>query len=893
MKNRAYLIIIFIGLFTEFIHAQEDANALYTKAGLEYRKGDFDNAIKYYKQSLELRLEHPFIESGNMETLQQKTTNLEDIVIDKVAKTYRNIGICQFYSFHFPKSLKHLNFSVDIYGLTDASEYKLKDLGNVYPNLAVVYDEFGEYERAIEAANEAFNLHSKREKDNVGSLLHALNLLADLHRRKENYVEGIKFCVKGDSLYHSSTKKDREKYQSNIARIYHTWGFILHEQKKYKSALSYYHKALEYEIPTPESTENNIAWLLIQLNRLDEAEQMLHSAIDKKREKYETPYHYRYSATLENFAEVEMAKNNHEAALNYFQSAIINLTDNFRNQDIHTNPTVTDNHYIYNKPDLLRVLDLKAQAALKSNNTDLAYNTYQTLDNWINELYKDLSTKQSKLTWIARAHDIYTHAIEVALKKGDKEQAFAYAEKARAVLLWQSHSRQAALNLLSNEDREKQENISVQIRQADQQYRDAAEKEKEDLRRKITTLETQSKQLEQQLEEKYPEYAKRKYQPKTITIADVQNKIVNDSTTLIEYHWSEDSLYIFTLTQKDIFVNTVGIDTVFYQHIDRFNTSLKNSSSKLTDLSTSGYAIYQKILTPALRHLNDDIKKLTLLPDGKLNYVVFEALPLQKDSQVFNIPYLIDNYTVNYLYSCNAYGEATTKKQAQSLLGIAPTYEKTKGLDDLEHNQAEVSAINKMYSGKVLLGSDATREALTQDTSDIIHIASHATQGEGEGKIYLYGDDVLTQKDIQTLSWKNVQQVILSACETGTGELSKGEGVLSLGWSFVYRGVPSVVMSQWKVDDGYTKELMLDYHKKLQEKIPADEALRQAKLNFRKNGNDAQKHPYYWAGFIHTGNPPTGQSKASGAKIWYILLGSLFVAGAIFLYRSNGKKSSN
>jgi len=883
MKNQTHLILLLIILFTVSIHAQENANTLYDKAISEHKIGNFSVALQYYKQSVEARLKHPFIEPGDVETIRRKTIASKDITIDSIAKTYRNIGNCYLKNLHSSKALEYFGFCIDIYQLTDESEYKLKDLGNTYYSVGDAYDELGEYRRGIEATNNSYNLHTSRKNDNTKEVFKVLNLLAELHRKNGTYEEGLVFCKRGDSLYHLLSKADKDKYEDKIARIYNTWGAILHTQKKYESALVYYRKALGYNIFNSEITENNIAWLLIQLNRLDEAEEMLNAVLDKERKKYETSYYYGYSGTLENFAELEMARTNYKPALDSFQLALINLTNNFRNPDINTNPTITANHYIYNKPDLLRVLDLKAQAALKNNNADLAYNTYQELDNWINEFYKDLSTNQSKLTWIARVHDIYTHAIEVALKKGDKEQAFEYAEKARAVLLWQSHSQQAALSLLSKEDRGKQEDILVQIRQADQQYRDG------DIDiNKLRSIENKKDNLEKHFEEKYPEYAKRKYLPKTITVADVQNNILNESAALIEYHWSDDSLYIFTLSQKNIFVNTVHIDPDFLQHVDSFNVALQNTGISPNALTTFGYTIYQKILAPALIGLDIRIKKLIFLPAGKLNYIPFEALPTMVKTE-WKIPYLIDDYTINYLYSCSNYSDSSHVDTIQTALLIAPEFGKKDTLGSLSDNQVQTQL--KQYPTVITIkGEKPTyKEVVNQiSNADLIHINAHAEQGTGnKGKIHLYNKDVLTQDDIQKLPLK-ARHVVLSACETGTGKLSKGEGVLSLGWSFVYRGVPSVVMSLWKVNDVSTGTLMEKYYEHLKDKS-ADEALRQAKLDFRKNGSYAKKHPYYWAAFIHTGNPPTQQINTSRTEIWYLIPAFLFIAIVTFLYRRSSQ----
>jgi len=627
MKNQTYLILTYIFLFTGLIHAQEDADALYSKAGSEFGKYNYSTAIQYYKQSLELRLQHPFIEPDNLEIIRQKTINSEDKTIDKIAKTYRNIGSSHYRDLHFPKALKYLTFSIDMYQLTDTSAYKRKDLANAYYNLALVYDDLGEYQRAIEVADEAFRLYAGMKNNRARGVIMTLNLLADFHRNNGNHEQSIILCEKGETLYHSLSKDDKDKYRNKIARIYHTWGIALDEQKKYESALSYYRKALEYDISDPEITENGIAWSLIQLNRLNKAEEKLHAVINKKRKKHETPYHYNYSATFENFAELEISKKDYKSALNYFQLALINLTDNFRNEDINTNPKATDNHYIYNKPHLIQVLHLKAQAALKSGNTDLAYHTYQELDEWINEFYKDLDTKASKLEWIARAHNIYGNAIKVALLKKDEEKAFEYAEKAHAVLLWQSLSQQAARNILSKDEQEKMDNLNAKIRQADQQYR-YEEISINALRR----LERERDALEAKLDKKYPDYAQRKYQPETTTVKDIQSKIIDDYTAFIEYYQTDEVLYIFTITKNGIEItqkNADGLADEISDFVDNISETenylasrgdnISTEKFKLEDYHKSAYKLYQQLI-PSTIQSNDKINRLVIVPDREISH---------------------------------------------------------------------------------------------------------------------------------------------------------------------------------------------------------------------------------------------------------------------------------
>jgi CHAT domain-containing protein len=94
---------------------------------------------------------------------------------------------------------------------------------------------------------------------------------------------------------------------------------------------------------------------------------------------------------------------------------------------------------------------------------------------------------------------------------------------------------------------------------------------------------------------------------------------------------------------------------------------------------------------------------------------------------------------------------------------------------------------------------------------------------------------------------------VLSACETARGRYGAGEGMIGLSWALFVAGVPSTVVSQWKVESGSTRDLMLQFHRGLQTgKANKAEALRQASLSLLKQ--PATSHPFYWAGFVLVGN---------------------------------------
>ena len=112
-------------------------------------------------------------------------------------------------------------------------------------------------------------------------------------------------------------------------------------------------------------------------------------------------------------------------------------------------------------------------------------------------------------------------------------------------------------------------------------------------------------------------------------------------------------------------------------------------------------------------------------------------------------------------------------------------------------------------------------------------------------------DGMVSAEKILGLRLKGTELVVLSACETGVGAVTNGEGVFGLKRAFILSGAKSLVMSLWSVPSAETTELMTDFYTQMANGRSKANALQQAKLNMMKK----KPNPFYWGAFVLTGKP--------------------------------------
>jgi CHAT domain-containing protein len=197
-----------------------------------------------------------------------------------------------------------------------------------------------------------------------------------------------------------------------------------------------------------------------------------------------------------------------------------------------------------------------------------------------------------------------------------------------------------------------------------------------------------------------------------------------------------------------------------------------------------------------------------------------------------------------------------------------------------EREVQRVAAIYGKGRSLTMIGTAAREDRLKQEAPkhSILHIATHGVL-DNASPLYSHlvlapgaragvaaDDGRLSAREILGLTLQ-AELVVLSACETARGRVAAGEGIIGLTWALFIAGVPTTVVSQWRVDSDSTARLMVGFHGRLAAPgstaaASASEALRGSALALL--ANPSYRHPFYWAGFVVVGDglrPPATEKR--------------------------------
>jgi CHAT domain-containing protein/Tfp pilus assembly protein PilF len=511
--------------------------------------------------------------------------------------------------------------------------------------------------------------------------------------------------------------------------------------------------------------------------------------------------------------------------------------------------------------------------------------------------------EEQQQSFFADKLDPYRGMVELLVAESQFSEALSYAERAKGRTLADvlGNGRVNITKAMTAAEREREEELQAQLVSLNQQLgvEGAASKPDEariaDLKSGLDKTRLQYSDFRTTLYAAHPELRTQRGQIEPISPRDAASLLPDTRSAVLEFLVAEQKTYLFVLTRgvggnaasPELNVHTIDIKA---KDLNKETEEFRNQLS-LRDLQfrPSALKLFRLLVQPAQSQLSG-VTSLLIVPDGLLWNLPFQAVQPRPGH------YLLEAYALSYAPSLTILREMArlrlrnkdkhAVKAGQTLLAMGnpvlatATSERAKltyrgeKLAPLPEAAREVKTLERLYGrqqSSVFVGAEAAEDQFKAQAGEfrILHLATHGllndtnpmyshlllSSGGPSGK----EDGLLEAWEIMDLDL-HADLAVLSACETARGRITSGEGVIGLTWAFFVAGVPTTVVSQWKVESTSTATLMLAFHRA--RKTAGDQgdsgfrtarALQRAELQLLRDPQFS--HPFYWAGFVVVGDP--------------------------------------
>lgn len=524
---------------------------------------------------------------------------------------------------------------------------------------------------------------------------------------------------------------------------------------------------------------------------------------------------------------------------------------------------------------------------------------YAQLDTLLQSIREDYTDEQSKIFTLAKVKPVYEEAIDVCFlgweASGESiwlDRAITYFERSKGLILRETIQRdQAMKELLSTAHHTRMQTLQRLRNYCFQQSQNGqlAVAERQLFKDRRLQAELELRLLRDTLTQTYPRY--RALSP----LQEVPDKnglqaLLKTDEHLLDFFVGKNGTYCLSIAKKQADLIRIPLmKGALTAQVQAFRKNLEaplneiNGGAKEQDqqLRSNGHALYQQLLSGALKP--DQRKNLILFPDDVLAYLPFETLlsaPVADHQAEYyhKYPFLIKDYTISYQFSLGLWQTAQRQHPQASnsgILAVVPTQAKSLEvslanrdairLPALAYNQEEVEKLEVLGRLDILAGPTAKKEAFLAKAPQyaVLHFAGHGNADPSNAyRSFLafdlqnskqQNDELILLPELYTLNIP-AEMVVLSACQTADGQLSVGEGVLSLSRAMTLAGARSVVSSLWLVNQESKVDFFGAFYSYLAAGQPKDDALRSAKLSYLQKTNSPWSHPYHWAGMVLVGD---------------------------------------
>jgi CHAT domain-containing protein len=758
----------------------------------------------------------------------------------------------------------------------DGSSFE--DRVRLYNTLGVLYYDNGNYLQSKNYFNQALQLIEAKNPSDI--FVYSLRLnIATCFYKLGLFEQALK-------LYNGILK-----YQILPDPLYMNMGRAYAGLQQYTTALTYFKKVNVEAVP---GVLNEMARTALETGNADSAAAWLKQYQDKKKSLHtnalDDGVNELYSGDLDIF------RKQPESALRHLQKSLVIFSGNFSDNDILKNPGTFTGSFAYYR--LFEVLVKKASAwemeykeTSRPDDLKAAYDTYQTTISFLSYIERSYEMDDAKIFLKQKSSAVYTNALSVSLalnalfpKTGYQESAFLIAEKNKASIMnSQLRERNILLSVNPENDLEGQErNIKFKIARLNSKAEGESNAQTlSNISNEKSNYETQLVNLHRKMEGNQNFY-RLKYSDDFPSIEKLKNSIGPDQA-LVSFYNTPEKIVVFVLTNSSLDHIELNNGEAIRRNIFSWIQILQSAESgvhvyagKLKD------SLYLQFVKP-FAELAGKKEEWIIIPDGPLFLLPFESLPGDGDGKL-----ILESHDVSYQFSARFIIDdeehANMQSTQNAVLSFAPFSQKgaslksegASWLEKLPYSKDEISGLN----GKHFEGEHAEKKEFIKylNSYPVVHLATHAiTDLENPSASYIAffpatgikQEDFLYLDEIYSLKMDSCKMIVISACETGRGELVKNEGVMSFARAFLYAGCPSTINTLWKADDRSTSEIFQSFYKYLEAGFSKSRALRNAKMDFIRN-NPVDRNPAFWSHIILTGNPVSLYKKKQ-PWIWVVL----------------------
>jgi CHAT domain-containing protein len=378
----------------------------------------------------------------------------------------------------------------------------------------------------------------------------------------------------------------------------------------------------------------------------------------------------------------------------------------------------------------------------------------------------------------------------------------------------------------------------------------------------------------------FPDHPLKARQEWTVHPSRILKKLRNDEA-MLEYLCTDSVIYLFLIRHEGSSVTRVVLPTSFNDSLRKCLHQLKGAG--MLNFSSLSSKLYEYLIAPAMSGLCD-IHRLIIIPDEDLSLFPFETLvrkePITNPGMnSSSLHYLLKDFEIIYHFSAEAWLQDTMNigfvPASFRFAGFVPVFRNTPdnpvSLNPLPGAIKEVTGIAGLFrqlhgQQPVFLDTSATERnfRLYAPGNTHIHIATHCLISEKDpmnsalvfskkndyGGVLDKNDGLLHLDEVSNLQL-DASLVVMSACATGEGKVTRTEGVLALTRGFYLAGASNVVYSLWSIPDHLTSDFMMSFYRNYFTLKSYSAALREVKLKMISRPETSL--PYIWAGIVLLG----------------------------------------